>query len=48
MFQGCSVLLVVRPEGPDFKYLGHAYVHGLMNGEVLQAEWYQKQTIPLV
>lgn len=48
MFQGSPLLFVVRPKGPDFSFLGHAYVHGLMNGEVLQAEWYQKQTITLV
>jgi hypothetical protein len=47
MLQGRSLLFAVRPHGPGFTYLGHAYIHGLMNGEVLQAEWYRKQTITL-
>ena len=48
MFQGGRLLFVVRPRGPNYNYVGHAYVHGLMNGEVLQAESYRKQTITLV
>lgn len=48
MFQGGRLLFVVRPRGPDYSYVGHAYVHGLMHGEVLKAEWYRKQTMTLV
>ncbi|KAM7210258.1 Heterokaryon incompatibility protein (HET) domain containing protein [Rhypophila decipiens] len=27
----------------EFKYVGHAYVHGLMGGEIVREEWYQKR-----
>jgi len=47
MFHGARHLFVVRPHGPDSAYVGHAYVHGLMNGEILEAAWYKKQTITL-
>lgn len=48
MIHGGALLFALRPRGLDFTYLGHAYVHGLMNGEVVKAEWYKKQIITLV
>ncbi|KAI9159002.1 ankyrin and HET domain-containing protein [Paramyrothecium foliicola] len=50
MFNGGEHLFVVRPtdEEGEFTFLGHAYVHGLMKGEVLEADWYRSQTITLV
>jgi hypothetical protein len=32
---GGQVLYVLRPVGPTFKFVGECYVHGLMDGEVL-------------
>lgn len=48
MFQGGPLLSVIRPKGEGYTFLGHAYVHGLMHGEVLRAEWYDEQIITLV
>lgn len=48
MFQGATLLFTVRPKGPDYTYFGHAYVHGLMSGKVLEMESYRKKTIVLV
>ncbi|KAK4209181.1 heterokaryon incompatibility protein-domain-containing protein [Rhypophila decipiens] len=45
LFQGGRHLYIVRPvdSGQLFKYVGHAYVHGLMGGEIVREEWYQKK-----
>lgn len=49
MFHGHRHLFAIREHQKDkFMYLGPSYVHGLMDGEVLQAEWYKKQMISLV
>lgn len=48
MFQGGRLLFVVRPHGQEYEYIGHAYVHGLMKGEVLEASWYRPRTITLI
>ncbi|KAK4452256.1 heterokaryon incompatibility protein-domain-containing protein [Podospora aff. communis PSN243] len=48
MFLGARHLFVVRPKGLDFTYVGHAYIHGLMRGEVLEAQWYRERTFALV
>jgi len=48
MFHGGRHLFVVRPSGTNFEYVGHAYVHGLMTGQVLTAQWYKNITITLV
>lgn len=29
--------------GTEFRYVGHAYVHGLMNGDIVEQEWYQER-----
>lgn len=47
-FDGENILFVVRPQGDNFEYIGHAYVHGLMNGEIHSNNWYKKGTIILV
>lgn len=38
MFHGGRHLFVVRENGRDFTYTGHAYIHGLMNGEILKMD----------
>ncbi|KAK0648545.1 ankyrin and HET domain-containing protein [Cercophora newfieldiana] len=48
MFHGARHLFVLRPKGPDYTYVGHAYVHGLMRGEILKADWYHERTFVLV
>lgn len=48
MFHGGRHLFVVRETGPNFTFIGTAYLHGLMNGEVLGLDWYEKRTITLV
>ncbi|KAI0117829.1 ankyrin and HET domain-containing protein [Nemania sp. FL0031] len=48
MFDGENLLFVVRQHRPNFEYVGHAYVHGLMNGELFDQHWYKTQTIILV
>ena len=48
MFHGGRHLFVVRPSGWKFRYVGYAYVHGLMMGQVLAAPWYKETTITLV
>jgi hypothetical protein len=34
MFQGAKLLFVVRPVRNEFLYIGHAYVDGVMYGEL--------------
>jgi hypothetical protein len=48
MFHGGKYLFVVRPSGLDYTYVGHAYVHGLMSGEVLAMDWYQPRKFTLI
>lgn len=48
MFHGGRYLFVVRQVRNYFTYIGHAYIHGLMQGEVLHFDWYAKHVIPLV
>jgi hypothetical protein len=50
MFNGGEHLFAVSPtdETDEFRFLGHAYVHGLMKGEILTTEWYRSQIITLV
>jgi hypothetical protein len=48
IFHGGRHFFVVRENGLGFTYIGHAYVHGLMNGEFLQKNSYSKTTITLV
>jgi len=47
MFHGMRLLFVVRQNQSHFTYIGHAYVHGLMKGEVLQLPSYERYTITL-
>lgn len=47
MFHGMKLLFVVRKTGLHFTYIGHSYVHGLMNGEVLMLPHYKQCTITL-
>ncbi|KAJ8121128.1 hypothetical protein ONZ43_g2342 [Nemania bipapillata] len=47
-FDGKNLLFILRPRGPNFEYIGHAYVHGLMDGEIHHKNWYKQQTIILV
>jgi hypothetical protein len=48
MFHGMKLLFVVREIGPDFTYVGHAYVDEHMHGEIFDLDWYEKRTITLV
>ncbi|KAK3331782.1 hypothetical protein B0T19DRAFT_86541 [Cercophora scortea] len=54
MFHGARSLFLVRErptgggKGRRFVLLGPAYVHGLMQGEGLRAEWYRERWISLV
>jgi hypothetical protein len=48
MFHGGRHLFLIRQIGSKFAYLGHAYVHGLMSGEVSRLDWYKKGTITLI
>lgn len=48
MFHGMKLLFVVRTTGLYFRYIGHCYMHGLMNGEVLQLPCYKKRVITLM
>ena len=48
MFHGGQHLFVVRQCGQDFTYVGHAYIHGFIRGEVLRLPWYDKRVITLV
>jgi len=41
MFHGGQHLFVLRENGPDFTYVGHAYIHGLMKGEILKLDDYE-------
>lgn len=33
LLKGCSTPVIVRPDGLTWKFIGNAYVHGIMNGE---------------
>ncbi|KAK0611721.1 ankyrin and HET domain-containing protein [Immersiella caudata] len=48
MFHGGRQLFVVRPKGANIAFVGHAYIHGLMRGEILKAAWYSERTFTLV
>jgi hypothetical protein len=48
MFQGAKLLFVVRPIENEFRYIGHAYVDGLMYGEIVASHSYEKHVITLV
>ena len=48
LFHGAEHLFLVRSRGKDFVYLGHAYAHGLMNGEGLRTEGVKAGSITLV
>jgi hypothetical protein len=48
MFHGGKFLFVVRPSGLDYVYVGHAYMHGLMSGEVLKMDWYHSRKFTLI
>ncbi|KAK4463253.1 ankyrin and HET domain-protein [Cladorrhinum samala] len=50
MFHGARQLFVVREAAQrgQFEFVGSAYVHGLMDGEVLDASWYREEMISLV
>lgn len=49
MFHGGRSLYLVRERGDGrWVYLGLAYVQGLMEGEVLELEWYREGVISLV
>ena len=48
MLHGARHLFVLRENQRNFVYMGPTYVHGLMQGEVLRADWYEKRTLSLV
>jgi len=48
MFHGAHQLFVIREEPRGFAYVGSAYVHGLMYGEILEADWYAECVISLI
>jgi hypothetical protein len=48
MFHGYRHLFLVREHQKRFTFLGSSYMHGLMDGEILRAEWYRRQSISLV
>jgi hypothetical protein len=48
MFYGAPHVFVLRESGLNFAYIGHAYVHGVMSGEIYDSGLYQKQIITLV
>ena len=48
MLKGASHLFLIREAGANFTYIGPAYVHGLMNGEALELNWYEERSISLV
>lgn len=47
MFDGTRSLFVVREKGAYFQLIGTAYVHGLMYGEVLKMEGYERQVLTI-
>jgi hypothetical protein len=48
VFEGGRTPYVIRKEGDEFKYIGEAYIHGLMNGEAFQMADFSIQNITLV
>ncbi|CAG9985251.1 unnamed protein product [Clonostachys byssicola] len=48
MLEGSRSLHVIRPAGLDYAFIGPAYVHGLMYGELLKLPSYSRSTITLV
>jgi len=48
LIHGLRHLFVVREQDDGFVFLGHAYVHGLMRGEAMKLDWYEKRTIKMV
>jgi hypothetical protein len=48
---GCKTPVILRPQGDAFKLIGECYIHGVMNGEVideLEAGKYQLQDVTIV
>jgi hypothetical protein len=48
MFYGMRIIFVVRETDSNFSYIGHAYVHGLMHGEIFRLPDYKKCNITLI
>ncbi|KAG7106615.1 Heterokaryon incompatibility protein 6 like [Verticillium longisporum] len=47
LFHGGRHLFVVRQEREIFRFVGPTYVHGLMQGETFEANWYQPRAISI-
>ncbi|RBQ76817.1 hypothetical protein VDGD_07411 [Verticillium dahliae] len=47
LFHGGRHLFVVRQEMETFHFVGPTYVHGLMQGETVEANWYQPRAISI-
>jgi hypothetical protein len=48
---GCRTPVILRPQGDSFRLIGECYIHGVMNGEVideLEAGKYQLQDVTIV
>lgn len=50
VFHGARQLFVIREadQRGQFEFVGSAYIHGLMHGEVLDGWWYREEMISLV
>jgi hypothetical protein len=48
MLEGGRLLFTVRPMGNDFVFVGPAYIHGFMYGEILKLDWYRRRMLTLV
>ena len=44
---GGQVPYIIRPQGKEYRFLGEAYIHGIMNGEALQWDGIRMETIAL-
>jgi hypothetical protein len=42
---GCMVPFILRPHGNEYKFVGEAYVHGIMKGEAIQM-WRREELHP--
>jgi hypothetical protein len=48
MLEGGHFLFILRPIGDEFLFMGPAYVHGLMYGEVLKMDTYERRILTLI
>ncbi|KAL9608367.1 MAG: hypothetical protein Q9167_006796 [Letrouitia subvulpina] len=45
LLKGCSTPVIVRPDGLTWKFIGNAYVHGIMNGEAFDEDGCQEMEL---